>query len=370
MKEKFKSYVEFNLFNDNLAKETFETSMTAKEMLLRFSSLTSVTLIPYETVIFIDEIQCAKEVITKIKFLVEEGSYKYIFSGSLLGVEINDVNSIPVGYMEIAEMYPLDFEEFAKANKVSDNVMSYLKDCYMNKTSIDPVIHEQMIKLFNLYVIVGGFPEAVVKYLETNNLQQVYAVLENIDKARFYQYEDSFVWLRDSNVGLFVYNVDNPIYPLLASKGRNLFKLFLCDVGLLTYKYANNSAIKILNNDININYGSIYENVVAQELKSKNFALFYYNNKKKGEVDFLIENGEKIIPIEVKSGKNYKRHLALDNLLTSPEYDITESITFSNGNLEVKGKKVYLPIYMIMFIGKDNEDLDMTIKIDISKLTK
>lgn len=249
-----------------------------------------------------------------------EGSYKYIFSGSLLGVEINDVNSIPVGYMEIAEMYPLDFEEFAKANKVSVNVMSYLKDCYMNKTSVDPVIHEQMIKLFNLYVIVGGFPEAVGKYLETNNLQQVYAILENIDKAyrldvskydkkikeiydllpselnnpnkrlilknlnekaRFYQYEDSFVWLRDSNVGLFVYNVDNPIYPLLANKERNLFKLFLCDVDLLMYKYVNNSAIKILNNDININYGSIYENVVAQELESKNFALFYYNNNKK-----------------------------------------------------------------------------------------
>ena len=196
-------------------------------------------------------------------------------------------------------------------------------------------------------------------------------ILKNLnEKTRFYQYEDSFVWLRDSNVGLFVYNVDNPIYPLLASKERNLFKLFLCDVGLLMYKYANNSAIKILNNDININYGSIYENVVAQELKSKNFSLFYYNNKKKGEVDFLIENGAKIIPIEVKLGKNYKWHLALDNLLTSPEYDITESITFSNGNLEVKGKKVYLPIYMIMFIGKDNEDLDMTIKIDINKLTK
>lgn len=413
LKSNFKNYIEFNLFNESLVREALDSSLTIKEVLLRFSALTDIALIPHETVIFIDEIQCATEIITKIKFLVEEGSYKYIFSGSLLGVELKNITSIPVGYLDIVQMYPLDFEEFAKACNVSNHVMSYLKECYINRTNVDLIIHEQMIKLFNLYTIIGGFPEAVVKYLETNNLQQVYNVLENIDKTyrldiskydsehslqikeiydllpselnnpnkrfiikklnekgRFYQYEDSFVWLRDSGVGLFVYNVDNPVYPLLASKERNLFKLFLCDVGLLMYKYANNIAIKIFNNDININYGAIYENVIAQELISKNINLFYYNNKKRGEVDFIIELGAKIVPIEVKSGKDYKRHIALDNLLATEEFKISEAITFSSGNLEVRNKRIYLPIYMIMFIKNDIDNLDMTLKIDINELTK
>ena len=237
-----------------------------------------------------------------------------------------------------------------------------------------------MMKLFNLYTIIGGFPEAVTKYLETNNLQEVYKILENIDKcyrldvskydrehslqikdiynlipselnnpnkrfilknlnekARFYQYEDSFVWLRDSNIGLF------------------------------TYKYFNNSAIKILNNDTNLNYGAIYENVVAQELKAKNIPLFYYNNKKKGEVDFLIEDGTNIVPIEVKSGKDYKRHLALDNLLSTFSYQITKSITFYNKNLKGKEKRLYLPIYMLIFLKKE-ENINTLINIDINKL--
>ena len=410
LKENFNSYVEFNLYENEVAKVVLETSTTADELILRLSALTNTPLIKNETVIFIDEIQYAKDTITKIKFLVEDGSYKYIFSGSLLGVELNNIASIPVGYMNIIEMFPLDFEEFAMANKVSKNIILYLKECFDNKKVVDDIIHEQMMKLFNLYTIIGGFPETVTKYLETNNLQEVYKILENIDKgyrldvskydrehslqikdiydlipselnnpnkrfilknlnekARFYQYEDSFAWLRDSNIGLFTYNVDNPIFPLLSSKERNLFKLFLCDVGLLTYKYFNNSAIKILNNDTNLNYGAIYENVVAQELKAKNIPLFYYNNKKKGEVDFLIEDGTNIVPIEVKSGKDYKRHLALDNLLSTSSYQIDTSITFYNKNLKVKEKRLYLPIYMLMFLKKE-ENINTLINIDINKL--
>ena len=412
LKENAKSYVEFNLFENNLAKEAFETCKTADEFIIKLSSLTKTTLIKNETIIFIDEIQFANEIITKVKFLVEDGSYKYIFSGSLLGVEIKNVNSIPVGYMDILEMFPMDFEEFAMANNVSQNILNYLKDCYDKKEKVDPLIHEQMIKLFNLYTAIGGFPEAVQTYIETNNLQKVYKVIGEIDKgyrvdiskydkehrllikdiydlipselnqtnkrfilknlnekARFYKYEDSFIWLIDSNVGLFTYNIDNPVYPLLASKERTLFKLFLCDVGLLTYKLFGDNVIKLLNNDVSINHGALYECVIAQELKAKNIPLYYYNNKKHGEVDFIIEQDTKIIPIEVKSGKDYKRHLALDNLLSIKEFNIDQSYTLCNGNLEILGNKIYLPIYMIMFFNKNKENNDQIYKIDISKLT-
>ncbi len=411
LKNESKNFIEFNLFENDLAKEAFEKSKTADEFLLKISSLTKKTLIKNETIIFIDEIQFAKEIITKIKFLVEEGSYKYIFSGSLLGIEIKNVNSIPVGYMDILEMYPLDFEEFAIANNVSDNIIKYLKNCYEKKEKVDETIHTQMIKLFNLYIVIGGFPEAVVQYLQTNNLRNVYNVHKTIDKgyrmdiskydkqnsllikdiydlipselnhtnkrfilknlnekARFYQYEESFVWLLDSNVGLFTYNIDNPVFPLLASKERTLFKLFLCDVGLLTYKLLGDNVIKLLNNEKNINYGALYESVIAQELKSKNIELFYYNNKKNGEVDFIIEKGTEIIPIEVKSGKDYKHHVALDNLLSNTLLNINEGYTLCNSNLQINGKRIYLPIYMIMFFNNKKDKLDDIYSIDISNL--
>ena len=126
---------------------------------------------------------------------------------------------------------------------------------------------------------------------------------------------------------------------------------------------------KILNNDVNVNFGSIYENVVAQELKAHKFDLFYYNNKKRGEVDFIIEDGIEIIPIEVKSGKDYKRHVALDNLLSNSEYNIKKAYTLCNGNLEVVNNRIYIPIYMIMFIEKRIIENNI-VKFDFNALKK
>lgn len=411
LRENVGSYVEFNLYENNLVKEPFEIATDAKELLLKISVLADKNIIKGETVIFIDEVQAAEDIITKVKFLIEEGSYRYILSESLLGVSYKNVNSLPVGYMDIIEMYPLDFEEFALDNNVSNKILEYLKECFERKTKVDETIHKQMLKLFNLYTIVGGFPEAVDVFIKTNNLQDVYYVHETIDKlykmdvskyskgnsqlikdiyslipselnnsnkrfilksinekARFYQYEESFVWLINSNIGLFTYNVDNPVYPLLSSKERTLFKLFLYDTGLLCYHLYDDNITKILNNDVNVNYGAIYENVVAQELKAHRFDLFYYNNKKRGEVDFIIEEGTNIIPIEVKSGKDYRRHIALDNLLNSEEYDIKKAYTLCNGNLDVIDKRIYMPIYMIMFIKKERNIKPQIVDIDLSAL--
>ena len=411
LKENAKSYIEFNLYENDLAKQAFESINNAKELLIKISALATIPLIKGETIIFIDEVQAASDVVTKVKFLIEEGSYRYIFSGSLLGISYKNIDSLPVGYLDIIEMYPLDFEEFCIANGVSKNTIDYLEKQFINLLPIDDIVHKQMINLFNLYTIVGGFPEVVERFIETSNLQDVYYLHESIDKlykldiskytnektllvkdiyslipselnnpnkrfilknlnekGRFYQYEDSFVWLLNSNIGLFTYNVDNPIYPLLASKERTLFKLFLCDTGLLCHYLYSDNVVRILNNDINVNYGSIYENVVAQELKSHNYNLFYYNSKKNGEVDFIIENGTEVLPIEVKSGKDYKRHVALENLLNNDSYNINKAYTLCQGNIECINNRIYLPIYMIMFFEKKKDVESQIVNIDISAL--
>lgn len=411
LKENAMSYIEFNLYENNLVKEAFESISNAKELLIKISALATKPLIKGETIIFIDEVQAASDIVTKVKFLIEEGSYRYIFSGSLLGISYKNIDSLPVGYIDIFEMYPLDFEEFCLANKVSTDTINYLECQFKNMIPIDDTIHKQMIKLFNLYTIVGGFPEVVDKFTKTFNLQDVFYLHESIDKlykldiskytkenallvkdiyslipselnnqnkrfilknlnekGRFYQYEDSFVWILNSNIGLFVYNVDNPIYPLLASKDQKLFKLFLCDTWLLSHYLYSDNMVKILNNGVNVNYGSIYENVVAQELKCHNYNLFYYNSKKNGEVDFIIENGTEVIPIEVKTGKDYKRHVALENLLNNQSYNINKAYTLYQDNIQCVNNSIYLPIYLIMFFKNIKDVKSNVIHIDISAL--
>ncbi len=389
------NYVELNLLDNKDALDAFNTSRSAEELLLKLTALSKKT-INDDCVFFIDEIQEAEDAITPIKFLTIDSSYRFVFSGSLLGIKLKNINSIGIGYLSILNMYPMDFEEFALANGVSKKIIDYLFKCYLNYSEVDKTIHEQMMKLFNIYLIIGGMPNCVNTYVNTHNIQKVLQTQSDIDngylvditkydkkdklliediynlipselnsqnkrmilkdlnkKARFYQYEESFVWLSNSGVGLFTYNVDNPVYPLLSSKERTLFKLFLCDVGILSYKLLNGNQIRVLNGEVNINYGALYEAVVAQELNTHGYSLFYYNNKTRGEIDFLIEDDSQIIPIEVKSGKDYKRHSALDKLIL--DYKISKAFVFDNDNVERKKEIIYLPIYMIMFIKRNNQ---------------
>ena len=412
LKEEFgeDNFIEFNLIENELAKTTIENSSNSEDLLFRLSALANKNMIKGKTIIFLDEVQVCSNIITAIKFLVEDGSFRYILSGSLLGTELKDIKSIPVGYMDSFQMYPLDFEEFLIANGLNTNVLDRLKTNFEELTPVDKIVHSKLIDMFHLYLIVGGMPSVVKKYLETNNLKDVVEEQNNINRfyrqdiskydennnlyikeifdlipselnnqnkrfimknlnenIKFNRYENSFLWLKDAGVALPVYCADEPKTPLILSKSRNLFKLFHCDVGLLASMYMdNNLQIKILNKDKDINFGSIYENAIAEELVSKGFDLYYYKNNKIGEIDFLIENKGVVIPLEIKSGKNYKRHNALDNLLLD-SVDIPKAYIFSNNNVEVDGNKVYLPIYMIMFFEKD-QIKDMKYKVDLSNL--
>ena len=387
--------VEINFHEDQLAKNIFIGAQNAQDVLLRISAHTRRQLVPGKTMIFFDEIQKYPDVVTWVKFLVDEGSYRYALSGSLLGVELKDVRSMPVGSMDIKEVYPLTLEEFAGAVGVSDVVITSIREAWEQRKPVDEVVHASMMRVLNLYLLVGGMPAVVQTYIDTNDMQAVHRkqeeiltlyhwdiaqydpdnklylneifdliptelnaknkrfILKNMNEHRhFARHENGFIWLKDAGVALPTYNVEEPRVPLKLSEMRNLFKLFQNDVGLLAAQYAQEIAMQILTGQVNINYGAIYENFVAQELKAHGWDLRYFNSKKQGEVDFIIEEGTRVLPIEVKSGKDYQRHSALTNLLTNREYGIQEARVFNNENMQQKGNVLYAPIYMTMFVEK------------------
>ena len=388
----FKQFVEFNFIEEPRLKTVFAEPQDAEALLLRLSAMTKTKLVPGETLIFFDEVQECPEVVTAIKFLVDEGSYRYVMSGSLWGVELKDLRSVPVGYMAEREMCPLDFEEFAMALGMSEEVMEHLRSCYDKRQPVDSVVHDKMMELLRLYLVIGGMPAVVQKYLDTNNLQEVRDEQENIvrmyqkdiakydadnklyikeifdmipselnaknkrfilkslhEKAKFYRYKNSFLWLADAGVALPTYNVEEPQLPLKLNEQRNLFKLFLNDVGLLASMYSQDFQSDIILGNVNGNYGAVFENFAAQELHAHGFALYYFNSKKQGELDFVTEHEGLILPIEIKSGKNYKRHNALSNVMGNADYAIKEAIVFASGNIETKENIVYLPVYMLMY---------------------
>ena len=415
-KECYENFVEINFVEQPEAIELFEGQRGAKDLLLRLSAFTHKMLVPGKTLIFFDEVQKCKEIVTAIKFLVDDGSYKYVMSGSLLGVELDGLRSVPVGYMDEIEMYPLDLLEFFEAIGIGTDVMAHLRECFEKKQPVDNFIHNRMLEAVQLYLIVGGMPAAVQKYLDTNNLRKVFEEQRGIirtykrditqydpsrklqieeiydlipselnaknkrfilkelnEKARFNRYEDSFLWLKDAGVAIPTYNIEEPRVPLLLSKQCNLFKLFINDVGLLAAMYGGNIQTKLLSKDTNINFGAIFENLVAQELYAHGFAtkhsLYYFNSKKQGELDFVLEYDGHVLPIEVKSGKDYERHNALSNVLSNTEYHIPFAYVFCQENTYTKGNITYFPLYLIAFLEQIQTEENIY-KFDLTGLAK
>ena len=405
LREEQCDYVEFNLIETPAIVDILRSSSTTDDLITRLSLYTSERIIPGRTIIFLDEIQRYKDIVTRIKFLVDDSRYRYIMSGSLLGVEITNLRSAPVGYLKTLKMYPLDFEEFLQVFNVPDSVLQILSAAYTNQTPVDEIIHQRMMELFNLYIIIGGMPAAVEEYRQSGNIDRV------IDKHRdiieqykldFSQYEeeskklilttiyemvpaelneqnkrfkiadinknlrydkvsDSFTWLNKAGVTLPVYNVTRPVMPLMLNEKSSLVKLFMSDIGMLTSIYGKATKLKILNNEKDITKGAVYENVIAQELIAHGYDLYYYNSKKNGELDFVLEDQEKVVPVEVKSGKDYKKHSALSAVMREPAYGIERAIVLSGANISCSDGILYLPLYMIMFMQKDDVEF-----IDIS----
>ena len=383
--------------------------MSAEEFLVKLKMIMPENCRSKETIVFFDEIQKCPEIVTKIKFLVDEGSFRYVMSGSLLGVELRGIASVPVGYLTVLRMYPMDFEEFMIANSVSQTTLDMLKEKYMRLEPVDDFIHQRLLAMFFVYLIVGGMPDAVRTYVETKDIREVDKVQHDIiglykedfsqyeqgdrklrlkaiydlipaelnkqnkkfvftmldRELKFDRYENSFLWLKDAGVALPVYNVEEPVIPLLISKSSNVFRLFSSDIGLLTSAYPAATKIELIQKNAEVNNGAHFENAVAQQLKANGFDVYYCKKKNIGELDFVIEMDGRVVPIEVKSGKDYKRHNALDHFMQVPNYHMEKAYVLSTGNVETDGKICYLPIYMTYLlkeekIGKMIVDLDMS----------
>ena len=385
-----------------------------KELLLRISAYASKPLETGRTLIFFDEVQEYADIMTWVKALVDEGSYRYALSGSLLGIEMRGVRSVPVGYMSEHQVYPLDFEEFALINGLPAAVVDNLRKAWEDKIPVDDFIHRKMMQLFQLYLIVGGMPAAVQTYVDTNDIQKVINEQRDIlklykrDIARydkdekkklyinetfdlipselnaknkrfilkrlnehmtFSRHENDFIWLKDAEMALPTYNVEEPVSPLKLNEQRNLFKLFQNDIGLLSCQYSPGGIqLKILKGEVNVNYGAVFENAVAQELHAHGWDLYYFNSKKQGEVDFLLETDRGVIPVEVKSGKDFERHNALNMLMSDPGYGISKAYVLCNDNIHTDGAVEYLPVYMTMFIKKGQNPGSLIYKVDLSGL--
>lgn len=397
----FENFVEINFVEDDEGPQLFKNVHTVDDFYLALSSFAGEKLHGYvDTLVFIDEIQHYEQYLTLLKFLREDHRYRVIASGSLLGIKLRSTTSIPIGSIIRKEMFPLDFEEFLIANGMGLDAIEHIRMNYRKRSSLDENIHNYVMGLFRRYLLVGGMPDAVNEYLATHNIVNVREVqhaiqslygddaakyekdngkslmirriyemipsqMENKKKRivakdikdrkgdRFDNYREEFEYLISSGIALNVNAITNPRYPLVESEQKNLLKLYYNDVGLLTARLYGNSIQPVLEDIRSINLGSVYESVVAQELKAHGHNLFYYDNRHKGEVDFLIDDHSDltVLPLEVKSGKDYTVHSALSKLLDEPEYHIPSGVVLSAERIvSIKGKVIYMPVYYVMFI--------------------
>ena len=397
--EMFENYIEVNLLEDANGARFFESVKTPQDFYLRLSAIAGVRLGERsKTLVFLDEIQAYPHLLTMLKFLKAENRYTYIASGSLLGVALSQSVSIPMGSIQVRHMYPLDFEEFLIANGFGKEIIDYMKVQFSQEKTLDEGMHAKVLDLFKKYLLVGGMPDAVNAFLEQTDIvairdiqaeihryygadasqydtanrlkiRRVYDMipsnLENKRKRifvnqiegkagkRFSDYAEEFDYLIQAGIALEVKAVSQPKFPLLESSRKNLLKLYLNDVGILTGLLYGRNIGAVLDEESGINLGSVYESVVAQELNAHGHKLYYYDNKKNGEVDFLVESDKllSVVPIEVRSGKDYKVHSALNAFVDNAEYNIKKSLVLSNNrDIYTENGITYMPIYYVMFL--------------------
>ncbi len=413
-KSLFANYIEVNMERDRQSRRLFQNARSVDDFMFALSQVAGSKMKDKKnTLVFIDEIQAYDHLLTMVKFLMEDGRFTYIASGSQLGITLKKTQSVPVGSMEILHMYPLDFEEFLIANGVGALAIDSMRQCFAAQRPLEENMHSHVMDLFRKYLLVGGLPDAVNVFIAEHNLvavrkvqrdivslyrddaakyenesgrrlkiQRIYdmipSVLENKKKRivakdiedkrgkRMSNYQDEFDYLISAGIALEVRAVSQPSYPLRGNSGKNLLKLYLNDIGLFTGAVFRNNMLPVMNNECSVNLGSVYENVVAQELKAHDFSLCYYDNKSNGEVDYLVDDADNLttMPIEVKSGKDYSVHSALDHFLGNPDYRIRRALVLSNEReIFCRGRITYMPIYYIMFLSPSASDSAKFIEI-------
>lgn len=398
----FTHFIELNMVEDSISERLFANTHSVDDFYLQVSMLAGDKMHERDnTLIFIDEIQAYPHLLTLLKFLREDGRFTFIASGSLLGVTLSQTTSIPMGSIRKLQMYPLDFEEFLYANGMNAFAIAALRRKFEAREALDESTHNKMMDLFRKFLLVGGMPDAVNAYLNEKNIQRVRDIqreiheyymidvskyddahklkirriyemipsnLENKKKRvvvkdiegkkgrTFAHYQDEFDYLVSAGIALEVRAISTPVFPLIESSGKNLLKLYLNDVGILSGILYGSNIRAIMDDERSINLGAVYESVVASELSAHGYQLYYYDNRSKGEVDYLIDDYDSlsVVPIEVKSGKDYSVHSALNAFAKSEQYPIKQAFVLSNTReITSKGKITYLPIYFILFFQKD-----------------
>ena len=398
LKDKFTNYIEINFVEDSLGNKLFENVNNKEDFYLQLSMVAGEKMKNKDnTLIFIDEIQQYPQFLSMLKFLKQDDKFTYICSGSLLGVTLIKTPSIPIGSIDVIHMFPLDFEEFLLANNFNDYAINSLKNKFDRLESLEEATHAKVLDLFKKYLLIGGLPDAVNCFINKMNIVEVRKIqsdiydyygddaskydkehklkikriydlipsslentkkrivlqnIENIKGKRFSSYQDEFDYLINSGIALEVKALSTLVFPLIESSSKNLLKLYLNDVGLLTNILYKNNIKAVLDDERSINLGTVYESVVASELKAHGYKLFYYDNKANGEVDFLIDdyNNLSVVPLEIKSGKDYTIHSAIKKFLCNKDYNVKKGYVLSNERkIFEKDNIIYLPIYMIMF---------------------
>lgn len=404
-KAHYAEYLEFNFLENQDDARFLAGSSSADDLVSRLSLIAGHELVR-GTLIFFDEVQeLGHDVVTLSKFLVEDGRFRLVLSGSLLGARLKGVRSFPVGYAHIERMFPLDFEEFCWAMGVPQGILDAVRLSFDAKTPVEGGLHERLSQLFRRYIAIGGMPEAVQAFLDSSrelgaarsvdsDIAEQYrydivkyaqerktTILAAFDAmpsqlakenkrfmlssvqtdGRYERLKDDFEWLTDAGAALPCLLVKEPKYPLQRTVVPERFKLYSSDSGILLARYPLGAAKGVIEGRGDMNFGAVYENIVAQQLAAAGLPLRYFQNNRKGEVDFLIEDAEgRVIPVEVKSGKDYKLHVALNNLLSTPDYGVPWAFVLSEANVSVgerAGKPVYyMPLYMTLFFSSlDNE---------------
>ena len=410
-KDLFKeNFIKVNLWEDPKLADLFKNVSNVEDFYFTLSTIAGDKMgDKTNTLIFIDEIQVCPNLITLLKFLKQDDKYRFIASGSLLGVTLSDTSSIPVGYIEIKRMYQLDFEEFLIANGFSQDAIKVLEEKFQSRQTLDEALHAKILDLFKKYLIVGGLPDAVNEFITSHNVTKIRQIqndiiklygedaskydkerklkikrvydtvpstmqsvkkrivvkdIEDIKGKRYSDYADEFDYLISSGIVHEVKAISNPVFPLLQSEEKNLLKLYMNDVGLLSALLYGNNTKALLDDVRSINLGALYETAVACQLKTLGHKLFYYDNKKNGEVDFLIDDFDNlaVLPVEVKSGRDYTIHSALNHFLSNGNYPVKSGVVVSNERqIKTVNNVTYLPIYFTMFLKPMQQSGDVFI---------
>lgn len=391
-KENYKNYIYINFDENPAYKAIFDGDLDIETLIKQISlRVPNVNLVSNNTLIFLDEIQNCPKARTALKFFALDKRFDVIASGSLLGINYKEVPSYPVGYVEHLEMYSLDFEEFLWANGVSEQSIIDIKYYFEKKEKVPTAMHEKMLELFKEYIVVGGMPRVVDEFTSTHNFANVlklqkaiisdylddiakYAEGTEKTKARAcflsipkhlskdykkfrYGYVEprgdakkfagSLMWLYDAGIINFCHNLSNPELPLEGNARSDIFKVYMRDTGLLMAMLEDGSQEDIIDGNLGIYKGAIYENIIADIFTKSGKKLYYFEHNSKLEIDFFIRYKKQATAIEVKSADNTKAK-SMNSVIE--KWNVQHGIKLSTKNIGGTDKIDSYPLYMAIFL--------------------